>query len=103
MGIGGAAQPYFTRFKETPATSATFPYKSFRVGVGISAIPQIEYDFFKRFFINLSSPLEIFDISLLSYGYENPIVPEAERYTKEANLDLFPRRYHLRMGLGVRF
>lgn len=103
LGIGGAAQSYFSRSKRIPVTSAEFITKYSNAGISIAAVPQIEYDFLKRFFINLSSPFELFDISLSSFNNGNPALTEPERKTKEANIDLFPRRYHLRMGLGLRF
>ncbi|MGK0391578.1 MAG: hypothetical protein ACI94Y_004345 [Maribacter sp.] len=103
LGIGGAAQPSFSRSKRVPSTSAEFITKHYTIGVGVAVVPQIEYDFFKRFFINISSPLEIFDISLSSFHNGNPLLPESERRTNVADADFFPKRYHLRMGLGVRF
>ena len=103
LGIGGAAQPSFSRSKQIPYTSASFPIKSFGLGMGIAAVPQIEYDFAKRFFINLSAPFEIMDISLSSYHIDNPILSESARRTSDLEVDFFPKRYNLRMGLGVRF
>jgi hypothetical protein len=103
LGIGGSAQPSFSRSKIFPYSSASFTRKSFGLGIGIAAVPQIEYDFTKRFFINLSLPFEIFDVSFTSYHTTNPILPESERRTSDADADFFPKRYHLRMGLGVRF
>lgn len=101
LGIGGSIQPSFHRSKYEPSTSADFPSNSNLMRTIISVLPQIEYDFYKRFFINLSSPFEVFDVLHFTYETENPILPDGK--TKNTETVFFPKHYHLRMGLGVRF
>lgn len=103
LGIGGSIQPYFFHYRYIPNTSANFPTKVYRLGSKISVVPQIEYDFHKRFFINLSSPFEILDIRLNSSRLDNPIIPESERTTRKGEAEIFPQIYHLRAAIGIRF
>lgn len=104
LGIGGSMLPrfYHSRNKNESNNITNYLIKEFIFETTISAVPQIEYDFYKRFFINLSAPLDILNYSSVSSRRKNDL-GVVDMRSRERQFNFFPKVYHLRMGLGVRF
>jgi hypothetical protein len=100
VGVGG--NPYYRLYKFQPRVSSEFPASQQDVGLGIFVAPRLTYYLSSRIFFDINIPVCLFDFNYLVNKQDNPELEISERTTTEINIDMFPRIFSGRIGVGMK-
>jgi hypothetical protein len=100
--VGSGFNPYFVNERYSSTSSSVFSSTRKTVGISLNITPGFEYRLFRRFFLNLSIPLNIFHLDRQYEFIENPSLPLRNRKFISSRYKFLMNTYTFRIGLAYR-
>jgi hypothetical protein len=100
IGFGGS--PYYRLYKYQPKVSSEFPSSQQDIGLAVLVTPRLTYYMSSRIFFDINIPVCVFDFNYLVNNQDNPELELSQRTTSEINIDMFPKAFSGRVGIGVK-
>ena len=100
--IGFGINPYFKQNNYSAKISTSFPTSQDFIGARAFITPRLTYYIQPKFFIDFNIPLCFFDTYYLKDEDENPAVPESQSTSTSYNVELFPKYFSGRLGVGLK-
>jgi hypothetical protein len=100
--LGLAADQYYRQYHFAPGVSSSFPSKEIVTGARVLVTPGLSLFLKHRLFIDVKIPLCIADAHFLSDDQEDPSVAKSAQKVSSFDMNMFPRIFSARLGIGVR-
>jgi hypothetical protein len=100
IGFGGS--PYYKLYKYQPKIASEIPWSQQDIGLSIFVTPRLTYYMSSRIFFDVNIPVCLFDFNYLISHQDNPFLELSERTSSEINIDMFPKVYSGRIGIGLK-
>lgn len=100
IGLGGS--PFFIRDKISPIIRNLFPITVTEAGINFYAIPRINYQLSKKFFLDFNILINLAQSEFQRVKMENPSRPVAEQINNRWNFNLLPNVLAARVGVGIK-
>lgn len=100
IGLGGS--PFFLRNQISPIIRNLFPIAVTEAGINFYAIPRINYQLSKKFFLDFNIPINLAQTGFQRVKMENPSRPVAEQINDRWNFHLLPNILAARVGVGMK-
>ena len=100
--IGFSANPFYSNSSFTPIVSTLYPSTQNNFGVLLSVIPRLNYNLNEKWFIDLNIPINLVDANWMFRSEEDPTLTEEQRITTTVNFSTFPKKFLIRLGVGLR-
>jgi hypothetical protein len=100
--LGCAINPYLDQTKQKPQTTQSFPSSYITAGVRGFITPRLTYYYSSKCFFDLNIPIALFDAQNKYSTVRNPGIRVANQRISEANFDVFPKQFYLRLGVGIK-
>ncbi len=99
---GFGVSPYLDHQKFTPLTSAEYPSAYTAAGIRGFVTPRLTYFIRPKMFIDLNLPLCVFDSAVQNNETESPVTLPASRSITAYDMEIFPRLFSGRIGVGLK-
>ncbi len=101
--LGGGLNARFSSAHYAANQSTSFPYTNTDRGVDVNITPRITWNFSSKFYLDVNVPLNGYSMTWSTVNNDNPLLPVNQRRTTDVNGDVFPNRYTVNVGVGIRF
>jgi hypothetical protein len=100
--VGFAINPYYRQGNYIPKVTDSFRTSENYIGARAFIIPRLTYYFSQKFFIDLNISMCMFDSYYLSAKDLDPRLTVEEGIKNSFNLELFPKIFSARLGIGLK-
>lgn len=100
LGIGGAINPEYYRFRREPATSASFPLKYNLYSIRLQVVPQINVKLSKNWSIMLKAAPTIFNQEFTQGFLENPRLTLEQQKTSQSSFKFLDNYVNFQLMVG---
>jgi len=100
--VGFGVNPYYRQSNYIPKVSDSYRTSENFIGVRAFVIPRLTWYFSSKFFVDINVKMCMFDSYYLSDKDQDPRLTVAEGIKNSFNLELFPKIFSGRIGVGVK-
>lgn len=100
--LGFSLAPYFKHNDYSPTANNIYAYSETLTGVKSYLIPRLSYYLSSRVFLDINLPLSVSDINLRTVQNENPAIPALQKRVSNFDLEIFPKQFSGRIGVGFK-
>jgi hypothetical protein len=101
--LGAGLNPYYTKLRAVPTSPSGAESYRQCFGAVVNAIALIDYKISKRFAVELSIPLKLYDFRTSHSQVSSPVVSIRQQTNTGSEHIFFERAYTVRAGLAYRF
>jgi hypothetical protein len=101
--LGFGVNPYYWHYTDLPAITSQYRTAENIVGAKIYLTPRVIYHISPRFFLDVNIPICVMDSYFDSFNNEDPTLSIDQRQVNTINLEVFPKIFSGRIGVGLRF
>ena len=100
--LGFSMNPYFSNKKYSSKISTSFPTNQNSFGALLSIVPRLNYNLNENWFIDVNVPVNIVDLNVTVNSNDNPALTEQQRSSSTLGFAMFPSKFLVRFGVGLR-
>lgn len=100
--LGFGLNPYFAQTKFDPVIATHFSHSEIYAGAQLVLAPRITYFIGSKFFVDIHIPICLSNIYYSSVENENPVIPIENRSESSFNMEIFPKIFAGRVGIGFK-
>lgn len=100
--LGFGINPYYTQTNYEPKNTTKYRYSEMHTGLKLFLTPRLSYYIGSKIFIDINLPICISDVFYSVDKNEDPSYQSAESTTSTFNIDIFPKVFTGRIGIGIK-
>jgi hypothetical protein len=100
--LGFGINPSFSNSITNPIIATSYPTSQNAVAASASIIPRLNYNINEHWFLDLNIPINVTELAVTSHKTLNPLIRDEDQRTTNINYDIFPSKFLVRFGIGVK-